>query len=121
MAHFAQLDENNIVTQVVVVNNNTLDFAELPESEEIGVEFCKSLFGEFTVWKQTSFNANFRKNYAGVGFTYDPVRNAFIPPKQFTSWILNEDTCQWHPPISRPDDENLYNWNEETLSWELVK
>jgi hypothetical protein len=93
MAHFAELDEINIVTQVIVVNNNEL-LVDGVESEAKGIEFCQSLFGGN--WVQTSYNGNFRKNYAGIGYTYDPIRNAFIAPKpEIGEWILNEDTCQW--------------------------
>lgn len=80
MAHFAQLDENNVVLQVIVVSNETLGGLEFPESEPVGVDFCQSLFGPDTTWKQTSYNSNFRGVYAGVGFTYDPVNDVFAPP-----------------------------------------
>lgn len=120
MAHFAQLDDNNIVTQVIVVANEEL-LLDGVESETKGVNFCKSLFGENTEWKQTSYNGNFRKNYAGAGFIYDAERDAFIPPKPFPSWVLDEATCQWQSPTPRPvyDPENpkSYTWDETTLSW----
>lgn len=120
MAHFAQLDNNNVVLQVIVVNNETIQNTLFPESEPIGVAFCQSLFGENTVWKQTSYNNNFRKNYAGVNFTYDSLLDAFIPPKPFASWLLNTTTCQWEAPIPYPEDGKNYYWNEETQSWELL-
>ena len=119
MAHFAQLDENNVVTQVIVVHNNEL-MLDGVESEDAGIVFCKSLFGKDTRWKQTSYNGNMRKNYAGVGYTYDQVRDAFIPPKPFPSWVLNEDTCQWTAPIPMPDDGKRYTWDEQTTSWTEV-
>lgn len=93
MAHFAQLDDNNIVTQVIVVHNNELLDENGQESEAKGIAFCQSLLGGN--WIQTSYNGNFRKNYAGQGFTYDVIRDAFIPPKPEGNWILDETTCQW--------------------------
>jgi hypothetical protein len=118
MAHFAQLDENNIVTQVIVINNQELLNENNVEQEEKGIAFCQSLLGGN--WKQTSYNANIRKNYAGAGCTYDAERNAFIPPKPYASWILNEDTCRWEAPIVYPEDGKAYAWNEETVSWQEV-
>lgn len=117
MAHFAQLDEANIVTQVIVVNNETIENLPFPESEPIGISFCQSLFGSNTKWKQTSYNASFRKNYAGIGFTYDGTHDAFIAPKPFNSWQLNTTTCQWEAPTPMPETGGPYRWNEETLSW----
>lgn len=116
MAHFAQLDENNVVTQVVVVSNNDCKINGV-ETEEAGIVFCKTLFGPETKWKQTSYNATIRKNYAGIGFTYDPTRDAFVPPKPFPSWTLNEDTCRWEAPVTKPDDSKLYVWDEQSASW----
>lgn len=115
MAHFAQLNENNIVTQVIVVHNNELLDENNVEQESKGQQFCTNLLGGN--WVQTSYNATFRKNYAGIGFTYDSVRNAFIPPKPYPSWLLNEDTCQWNSPVAYPTDEKTYYWNEDTVSW----
>ena len=117
MAHFAQLDENNIVTQVIVVSNDDIKDSEGNESELTGIAFCKSLLGPNTIWKQTSYNNSIRKNYAGIGFTYDATRDAFIAPKPFNSWILNESTCCWEAPVSYPNDGNMYAWDEETTSW----
>jgi hypothetical protein len=117
MAHFAQIDSNNIVLQVIVVGDQDCLDSNGNESESIGIKFCKSLFGQETNWIQTSYNRNFRKNYAGNGYTYNEIRDAFIPPKQYPSWILNEDACTWEPPIPYPDDGNLYFWNEDTQSW----
>ena len=114
MAHFALLDEDNIVKTVIVVSNeDCLDNGI--ESEKVGIAFCTALIGG--TWVQTSYNANFRKNYAGIGFTYDQSRDAFIPPRPFPSWVLNEDTCTWGSPIPMPTDGKFYNWNEETTSW----
>lgn len=118
MAHFAELGMNNVVLRVIVVHNNELLDENGQESEAKGVAFCRSLFGG--TWVQTSYNANFRKNYAGEGFTYDSTRDAFIPPKPFASWVLNEDTCQWGSPVPYPTDVGTpeapkrYVWNEET-------
>lgn len=115
MAHFAQLDENNTVLQVIVVNNNEL-MDNGQESESKGIAFCQSLFPG-TVWKQTSYNGNIRKNYAGIGFQYDSQRDAFIPPQPFPSWVLNEQTCRWDAPTPYPTDGKLYYWDESSLSW----
>ena len=116
MAHFAQLDENNVVTQVIVVSNNDCQINGV-ETEEAGIVFCKSLFGPETKWRQTSYNANIRKNYAGIGYTYDAGRDAFIPPQPFASWVLNEDTCRWDAPVPMPQDGKAYRWDEATLTW----
>jgi len=118
MAHFAEIGLNNIVTQVIVVNNNDCKDQFGNESEVIGAKFCHDLFGG--VWLQTSYNGNMRKNYAGVGFTYDSTRNAFIAPKPFASWVLNETTCQWNAPVAYPSDGNRYVWNESTTSWIVI-
>lgn len=118
MAHFAQLDENNLVTQVIVVHNNELLDADGNESEEKGIEFCQSLFGSTTRWVQTSYNGKIRKHYAAIGFTFDEARDAFVPPKPFASWVLNEELVLWEAPIPYPDDEQWhYKWEEATLSW----
>ena len=116
MAHFAQLNESNVVTQVIVVHNNEL-MHEGVEQEAKGVAFCQSLFGIQTNWKQTSYNGNIRKNYAGIGFTYDSQRDAFIAPKPFVSWVLDEATCCWNAPVPKPTDNRQYDWDEETQSW----
>jgi hypothetical protein len=120
MAHFAQLDENNIVTQVIVVSNEDIKDSIGNENEEVGIYFCKNLLGRDTIWKQTSYNNSIRKNYAGIGFTYDITRDAFIAPKPFNSWILNESTCIWESPVLYPNDGKMYAWNEETVSWLLI-
>ena len=86
----------------------------------MGVVFLVDWSGGYTNWKQTSYNRSFRKNYAAVGYTYDVSRDAFIPPKPYNSWTLNEDTCLWQPPVAQPDDGNMYAWDEESLSWRLT-
>lgn len=138
MAHFAKLNENNIVLEINVVNNGVLDFNN---EEESGIVFLTEWSNGYTNWKQTSFNSlggihylptteldengnripsgkpHLRFNYAGIGYLYDPVRDAFIPPQPFSSWILNEDTCIWESPIPYPVDNKLYFWDETSLSW----
>jgi hypothetical protein len=116
MAHFAKLDENNVVLEVHVVNNNVL-LQDGVESEAKGIQFLVDWSGGYTNWKQTSYNGNFRKNYAGVGFTYDVQRDAFIPPQPYPSWTVNENTCQWNAPVSMPNNGQRYNWDEPTTSW----
>ena len=115
MAHYCKLDENNVVTQVIVVDNKDTADANGVEKESIGVAFCERLFGG--TWKQTSYNGNFRKNYAGIGYTYNADLDAFVPPKPFASWVLNEETAQWNAPVPMPDDGNRYQWDEDTVSW----
>lgn len=122
MAHFARLNADNIVTEVIVVNNDVIRNEPFPESEPIGIDFCRSLFGADTNWAQTSYSASFRYNYAGTGFTFDPTATpdgAFIPPQPYASWVLTP-SFQWEAPVPYPDDGNMYVWNEETLSWQLV-
>ena len=113
MAHFAQLTEQ-IVTQVIVVANEELLDNGI-ESEAKGIAFCQSLFGGD--WKQTSYNGNIRKNYAGIGYTFDELRNAFIPPQPYPSWLMSEETCLWSAPTPMPTDDKKYSWDELTLSW----
>lgn len=121
MAHFAKLDANNVVTQVIVVGNKDTSDAAGVEKEHIGAAFCERLFGG--TWKQTSYNGNMRKNYAGIGYTYDAGRDAFIPPKPYNSWVLAEETCRWKAPIDMPADAGTgeppkrYSWDETTTSW----
>jgi len=105
MSHFAKL-ENNVVTQVIVAEQNFIN------SGAVGDSF---------LWVQTSYNGNFRKNYAGIGYTYDKGRDAFIPPKPYPSWLLNEDTCLWDAPTPMPADDQRYTWNEETSNWNLIE
>ena len=121
MAHFAQLDENNVVTQVIVVDNKDTSDANGVEKESIGVAFCERLLGG--TWKQTSYNANLRKNYAGIGYTFNAGIDAFVPPKPYNSWVLNEITAQWEAPVAMPEDAGTgeppkrYTWDEETTNW----
>jgi|TARA_R100001530_G_scaffold19431_2_gene16398 hypothetical protein len=120
MAHFAKIGTGNIVEQVLVVNNDVITDENGNEQEKLGMDFLNNLLNTRDVWKQTSYNENFKKNYAGVGYTYDESRDAFIPPKDYPSWTLNEDTCRWEAPSARPDDGKDYSWNEETTSWEEI-
>jgi hypothetical protein len=115
MAHFAQLNDQNIVLQVIVIHNNDCLDDMGDESEAKGIEFCNSLIPGN--WIQTSYNARIRKNYAGIGFTYDQQRDAFIAPKPFSSWILNETTCQWEAPVPYPNNEKPYVWDEQSQQW----
>ena len=108
MAHWAELDDNNIVLRVTVGNNDD------PNGDE-GYQWLIDNLGG--TWVKTSYNGNIRKNYAGIGFTYDEERDAFIAPKPVESWILNEETCQWEPPIPYPTDDKIYRWDEPTTSW----
>ena len=112
MAHFATLNESNIVTKVEVVNNNVILDGDDVEQEQLGINFLISLYGAGN-YKQTSYNGNIRKNYAGIGYTYDSGRNAFIAPKPYPSWTLVEDTCRWTAPVEEPDDNKVYDWNED--------
>jgi hypothetical protein len=123
MAHFAKLGVGNIVETVIVVSN------DIATTEQAGLDFINKLYNTRDVWKKTSYNTfagehnlggtPFRKNYANIGYQYDQQRDAFIPPKPFNSWILNEDTCLWNAPIEYPQDDNEYIWNEQTLSWNI--
>ena len=111
MAHFAEIDENGLVLRVLVV----------PDAQEHrGQEFLADDLGLGGTWVQTSYNARIRKNYAGIGMTYDNTRDAFIPEQPFASWILNEETCNWEAPIAYPTDGLVYKWNEETADWEAT-
>jgi len=118
MAHFAKLDENNNVLAVHVVNNDVITING-SESEQAGIDFLTGLHGH-SLWKQTSYNGTFRKNYAGIGYTYDSSKDAFIAPKPFNSWILNEDTYLWGAPTPYPTDGQMYRWVEEDLNWQVV-
>ena len=121
MASFAKIGLNNKVIEVVTVHNNELLDASGVEQEVNGVNFLTTLTG-WAIWKQTSYNNNIRKNYAGVGYTYDEDRDAFIPPQPYPSWTLDEATCLWQPPTPKPNVEETkldYVWNEETLSWDV--
>jgi len=121
MAHFAEIDENGIVLRVLVVDN---------AQESNGQDFLANTLGLGGTWVKTSYNTvggvhtnggtPLRKNYAGIGYTYDSDRDAFIPPKPYASWTLNEDSCLWDSPVAYPTDGSMYTWNEETISWDLV-
>ena len=128
MAHFAKIGLNNKVINVVAVDNRNLEDSNGIEQEQNGINFLESITG-WSLWVQTSYNTikgihklngtPLRKNYAGIGYTYDEDRDAFIPKKPYPSWTLNETTCQWEAPVVKPDDGNEYNWNESTLTWDL--
>jgi hypothetical protein len=131
MASFAKLNSNNIVERVESVVNEVLKDSNGVEQETIGIQFLRTLYNEpNAIWKQTSYNTKggihteggipFRKNHAGIGYTYDANKNAFIPEKPFNSWVLNEQTCLWESPVAYPIDGQIYNWNEQTLSWDLL-
>ena len=115
MAHFAELDDANRVLRVVVISNDDCRDAHGTEQEAIGVAFCKRLFGGR--WMQTSYSGSMRKNYAGADFTYDAARDAFIPPQPYPSWRLDENTCQWEPPVPYPNDGLFYHWDEGSQRW----
>tara|TARA_B110000285_G_scaffold55630_1_gene63294 strand:+ start:893 stop:1273 length:381 start_codon:yes stop_codon:yes gene_type:complete len=124
MAHFAKLGTGNIIERVEVVSN------DIAQTEQAGVEFLQNLYKDISAWKQTSYNTRggehimggtpFRKNYAGIGYIYNQTKDAFIPPKPFNSWILNETTCLWEAPVTYPDDGEKYTWNESTTTWDLT-
>jgi hypothetical protein len=135
MAHFAKLGLNSKVIQVIIINNSVIVDNEGIEREELGIEFLHKLYN-YPFWKQTSYNTHggvhnnngtpLRKNYAGIGYIYDEDRDAFIAPKPYNSWILNEDTCRWEAPVAMPeltqeqiDNKNYYAWNEQIINWEL--
>ena len=123
MAHFAKLNSDNIVLTIEVVSD------DIATTEQAGVNFLNNLYGTSDVWKQTSYNTRggvhqlgetpFRKNYAGIGYEYNQTRDAFISPKPFNSWILNEETCLWEAPVAKPDDNKEYEWNEDNQTWDL--
>ena len=116
MAHFAELDENNVVLRVYVVHDEDTKNSDGQESEEVGQQFLTDIFGGR--WVQTSYNSTFRSKFAGTGDIYDEERNAFISPSQYPSWILNEDTCYWEAPIAKPvEEDKIFVWDEESTSW----
>jgi hypothetical protein len=116
MAHYCKLDENNIVTEVIVIDNKDTADANSVEKEYIGAAFCERLFGG--TWKQTSYNGNIRKNYAGIGYTYQSDIDAFVAPKPYASWTLDAN-AQWQPPTAMPTDGGMYSWDEATTAWVL--
>jgi hypothetical protein len=123
MAYFAKLGTGNIVENVISINNAVITDANGVEQEQLGVDFINKLYNTRDVWKQTSYNNNIRKNFAGIGYQYDQTRDAFIPKKPFNSWILNEDTCLWNAPVAMPtttlEDNQYYSWNESIVNWEV--
>jgi len=122
MASFAKIGLNGKVISVHSVVNEVLHDSNGIEREDIGIDFLTKLHG-WAIWKQTSYNNNFRKNYAGIGYTYDEDRDAFIPPKPINSWVLNEQTCLWEAPVAKPtttlEDNQYYSWNESIINWEV--
>jgi hypothetical protein len=130
MASFAKIGLNGKVIEVQSLVNEVLHDSNGVEQESIGIDFLTKLTG-YPIWKQTSYNTHsgvhnngetpLRKNFAGIGYTYDEDRDAFIPKKHYNSWILNEDTCNWNAPVAMPIDENKYTWNESTLTWDIVE
>ena len=118
MAHFAEIDANGVVQRVIVVANKDTADVDGNESEAIGVAFCQNLLGGN--WKQTSYNANIRKHYAGIGYTYDAGRDAFIPPQPYPSWALDAD-CNWQAPVPMPTDGKMYSWDEAAQAWVVVE
>ena len=117
MAHFAQLDQNNVVLQVIVVDDKDTHTQLGIESEEVGVAFCKQLFGQDTKWLQTSYSGSIRGAFAGVGSVYDSRTDAFLPPRPYLSWVFDNKAHKWNPPAAKPNDEKIYRWDEETTSW----
>ena len=121
MAHFATLDSNNTVINVEVVNNAVITDSDGKEQEQLGIDFLEQIHGGGGVtYKQTSYNESIRKNFAQIGGTYDSTRDAFIHPKPYPSWVLNESTCKWESPVSQPDDGKPYVWDESSTSWKEV-
>ena len=120
MAYFAKIGLNNKVIEVQSIANEVLHDSNGVEQEVNGIDFLTKLTG-WSIWVQTSYNNNFRKNHAGKGYTYDEDRDAFIPPKTYASWILNEDTCLWEAPVAYPTDGQVYSWNEENQTWDLIE
>lgn len=121
MAHFAKLDNNNIVMEVNVVNNDVIDNLPYPQSEPIGIEFLTQWSGGYTNWKQTSYNNKFRARFAGIDYTYNSTLDAFIRPQPYPSWTLDDATTDWVAPIPYPNDGKDYYWDETTQSWVLVE
>ena len=125
MAHFAKLGKGGKVERVEKISN------DIATTEQAGIDFLNNLYGTNDIWKQTSYNTRggvhilggtpFRKNYAGIDFKYDQIRDAFIEPKPYNSWTLNETTCRWDPPVAKPTDGQRYNWNETNQTWDLIE
>ena len=119
MAHYAEIDQNNVVLRVIVVDNKDESTPDGTVVESIGIAFCQRLFGGN--WVKTSYNNNIRKRYAGIGYTYSTELDAFIPPKPYPSWVLSPATVDWEAPVAMPTDGKVYFWDEGTLSWQLVE
>ena len=119
MATFAKIGLNSKVIESLSVHNDLLKDANGMEQEALGIDFLTKLTG-WAIWRQSSYNNNMRKNHAGIGFSYDEERDAFIPPKPYPSWVLDEDTCLWDSPTPYPDDGNKYEWNESNQSWDSI-
>ena len=115
MAHFAKLGVGNIIEAVHVVSN------DIAVTEQAGIDFLNNLYNTRDIWVQTSYNGNIRKNFAGIGFKYDSVLDAFISPKPYNSWVLNEDTCNWEAPVDYPRTDVNYSWNEDLLNWDILE
>ena len=120
MAHYAKLGLNSKVISVIVVSNDDITDANGKEVEQLGINYLTKGTG-YPFWTQTSYNRNIRKNYAGIGYRYDEDLDAFIPPKPYSSWTLNEDTCQWEAPTPYPDDGKDYMWDEEIQDWSVLE
>ena len=120
MAYFAKLGTGNIIEKVISINNSVITDSNGIEQEQLGVDFINKLYNTNDVWKQTSYNNNIRKNFAGIGFIYDQQRDAFIAPKPYNSWILNENICQWEAPVAYPTYGKKYTWNESLKNWEVI-
>lgn len=120
MAYFAQINDSGIVEKVISINNSVIGEPDnsFPTTESAGVDFITNTLRIDGTWKQTSYNKSFRKNYAGIGFSYDPIRDAFVPPQPFPSWLLNEQTCLWEAPVPKP--EGNWYWDETTTSWKEI-
>jgi hypothetical protein len=120
MAHFAQVNNQYTVLQVATISNDSIGDLPFPESEPVGRALCQQLYGVDTLWYQTSYNNSFRVRYAGIGYTYDPVLDAFLTPKPYPSWVLNTQTYDWQAPVPYPNDGKDYYWDEETQSWVVI-
>ncbi len=121
MAHFAKLDENNVVLEVNVVNNADIGDLPFPESEPFGIAFLNNWAGQVFNWKQTSYNGSFRARYAGIGYTYLEEHDAFVPPKEHDYFVFDEGQLMWVPPVARPNDGGHYAWDDATHSWVVIQ
>jgi hypothetical protein len=117
MAHFAKLNENNIVLEVNIINNEIINNLPFPDSEPLGIEFLTKWSNGYTNWKQTSYNSNFRKHYASIGYIYDSINDVFYAPQPFPSWTLNTSTWLWESPVPYPFGDKVWKWDESTLNW----